>query len=111
MVIKFKVWLEDKKGESLLGDGRLRLLREIERTGSLNAAAEQLGLSYRDAWGRIRKLEQRLGSPVLERRIGGEGGGGSNLTPDAKKLIEKYEKIRGRTEKYACAEFSRSGLA
>ncbi|HOO55500.1 MAG TPA: LysR family transcriptional regulator [bacterium] len=92
MKIRIKIWLEDK-GRPVLGDGRLLLLKAIDETGSIQSAAKKSGVSYRHAWGQVKKLEKRLGVKLLDHTIGGKGGGGSKLTTEAKAFIEKYEAI------------------
>ncbi|GAF99801.1 unnamed protein product, partial [marine sediment metagenome] len=72
---KSKVWIE-LGGEPVFGDGKARLLRCIEKTGSLTEAAEALGMSYRGLWGRLGQMERRLGVKLVTRKAGGRGGGG-----------------------------------
>ncbi len=90
---KSKVWFE-LGGEPVFGDGKARLLRCIEKTGSLTEAAEALGMSYRGLWGRLGQMERRLGVKLVARKAGGRGGGGSQLTPTGRKLVEQYEQFR-----------------
>ncbi len=90
--IKFKVWIE-KDGEVIFSSGREKLLKEIEREGSINKAAKKLGLSYKKAWLLIKNMEDRLGFPILEKKRGGKYGGGSRLTEEGRKLLENYEKL------------------
>ena len=92
-----KVWLEDH-GEYLFGDGRARLLKEIENRGSISAAARVLGMSYRQAWEHLRKMERRLGRPLLDRRSGGRSGGGSRLTAFGHRLLEDFLRLRHEIE-------------
>lgn len=91
MQAKVKVWLETDGGSYLLGPGALRLLVAVHQTGSLKAGAKAAGLSYRGAWERIKKAEAGLGFALLERQSGGDGGGHSVLTAEAKRLIERYQ--------------------
>ena len=49
-----KLWLE-KDGKLALSDYRVRLLRLIDETGSLSEAAAAMQLSYRRAWGKLRR--------------------------------------------------------
>ena len=88
MNIQYDIWL-DNDGKAF-GEECLRLLETVEKTGSLNKAATELGMSYGCAIKTLRKCEERLGFPLLERRIGGASGGGSCLTPNAKMLLTKY---------------------
>ncbi len=92
MKLRVKIWLEED-GQPVFGDGRLKLLREIHNTGSITAATEKLGVSYRHAWGEIRKIEQRLGFKLVDTQTGGRGGGGASLTPRAINFLQSYEKI------------------
>ena len=88
-----KVWLE-LDGRPVFGDGKLTWLELIERTGSLRAAAEALGMSYRGLWGRLREMERRLGIPLVARKVGGHGGGGTQLTAAAGDLVRRYRRFR-----------------
>ncbi len=91
--IKYKVWLEID-GEIIIGMGREKLLKEIDKTGSIKKAAENLGISYKKAWEYLRAMENRLGKKLVETRKGGKSGGGSILTPYAKKLVKDFEKVQ-----------------
>jgi molybdate transport system regulatory protein len=92
--VQYKLWLESISGEGIIGEGKVRLLKEIGLRGSLSAAAEALGLSYRKAWGDIRKAEALLGYPLTEKRRGGKEGGSSILTPQAVRLLDAYDALR-----------------
>ncbi len=95
---KVKVWLESDSGAYVLGPGALQLLIEVHQTGSLKAGAKASQLSYRAAWDRLKKAEQALGFALLERRSGGEGGGSSALTTQAKELVERYQSFTQNLE-------------
>lgn len=97
MKIGYKVWL-DHHGKAF-GDGPYELLERVKQTKSLNQAVGQMGMSYSKAWRLIRALEQRLGFPLLERKVGGQLGGGSWITPQAKELMNHYQKFRRDVEK------------
>ncbi len=51
-------------------------------------------MGYRSMWGRLRKMEKRLGKPLLERHKGGAEGGHSDLTSEAVEMIEKFKRLR-----------------
>lgn len=87
---RFKLWLEID-GRVAMSDYRARLLEEVRRSGSLAAAAEAMGLSYRRAWGKVRELEAHLGCAVMQSEKGGSHGGGSHLTPQGEDLLRRYE--------------------
>jgi molybdate transport system regulatory protein len=92
MKIAYKVWL-DQKGKAF-GDGPYELLKGVEETQSLHRTANQMGMSYSKAWRLIQTMEGRLGFALLERIVGGKSGGGSRITPQAKKLIKHYGRFR-----------------
>lgn len=89
MKLHYKLWLENEQGK-VFGDGPLDILNRIERTGSLRQAALEINMSYSQAWNLIKDLEKKLGFKLLRRKIGGESGGGSDLTERARELRGKY---------------------
>lgn len=91
-----KIWLE--QNGKVFGEGPYRLLVRVERTGSLNKAAAEIGMSYNKAWQLMRTIEGRLGFPLLERRAGGVSGGGSEVTPQARQLMRRYSALREELE-------------
>lgn len=104
-VARSKVWLE-VDGQPFLGDGRYRLLRAVDRSGSINAAARELGLSYRKVWTQLQAMEASAPFPLLERRTGGKGGGETRLTPAIRELLKSYDELRrqARLETDRCFE-------
>ncbi|MFH1538598.1 MAG: winged helix-turn-helix domain-containing protein [bacterium] len=100
MDVKLKIWIEEK-GEPVLGGGRLKLLKAIGESGSLKAATEKLDISYRHAWGQIKKMENRLGFKLIAPRTGGQNGGGSTLTADAKRIVRAFESLQRDVNRYA----------
>jgi molybdate transport system regulatory protein len=77
-------------GESLFGPGTFDLLVLVDETGSLHQAAKLMGMSYNKAWRAMRQAEDHLGVKLLARRTGGADGGGSVLTEDGVKLMERF---------------------
>jgi molybdate transport system regulatory protein len=71
-----------------------RLLRRISETGSLTEASRQLGISYRNAWGRIKRVESITGTKILDSSSGGAAGGGSKLTPEGLALFKEFRRTR-----------------
>lgn len=91
-----KVWLDS--GGKAFGEGPDNLLRRVAACGSLNKAAAEMRMSYRKAWLMLRDIERRLGYPLLVRKVGGVSGGGSQLTPEARDLMKRYEAFRQELE-------------
>lgn len=105
LVIKSKIWIEDQDGNMVFGSGRLRILTAIEDQGSILAAAKELHMSYRAVWGKIKATEERLGQPLLSRRVGGAQGGGSELTPLGKALVKRFRQLQKLTQNKADSIF------
>lgn len=85
--IRVHLWLETSEGV-FFGTGRALLLTKIEEYGSLKKAAEDLGMSYRAAWGKIRRTEDVLGVKLIAQN--GCKKGGHRLTKHGLLLKEKY---------------------
>ncbi len=64
----------------------------VDRLGSIQRAAEEFGMSYRHAWGAIKKIEKRAGFKILDRKLGGKEGG-ARLTPKGKEFIGKVDSL------------------
>jgi molybdate transport system regulatory protein len=105
LAIKSKIWIEDENGEVVFGSGRLRILNAVAEHGSILGAAKELNMSYRAVWGKIKATEERLGQPLVARREGGARGGGSELTPLGKALVERFRQLQTLTETSADSLF------
>jgi molybdate transport system regulatory protein len=90
--VRSKVWLE-YEGKPILGEGRISILRAIQAYGSILQAAKATGVSYRKVRGAIRDMERAVGRPLVQSFRGGEQGGGAELTPVARDLMDSYEKV------------------
>lgn len=96
---RFKLWLSSKDIEGVFGDGKWRLLKAVESTGSLSAASKSLRISYRKAWGDLNKAQDALNIALVEKQRGGNTGGQTFLTGEGKKWVKAYTKFRGDIEK------------
>ena len=102
----FKFWLETDRGY-VFGEGPFEILSKVQEIGTLSGAAKALKMSYRQAWGMIKEIENELGEPLLKTRKGGVSGGGSaELTEASLALLGKYSKT-----KQELAEFSKRIIA
>ncbi len=97
--IRSRIWIEVDE-HVFLGEGRVRLLKAIEETGSLSKAAKQLQMSYKKAWKLIDSVNKSTEKPVIITSIGGKNGGGAELTPYGKSLITTFEDINHGCWKY-----------
>jgi molybdate transport system regulatory protein len=97
MRLVYKVWLD--RGGKAFGEGPYRLLKLVEKTGSLNQAATEMKMSYRKAWLTVHAIEERLGFLLLDKHAGGHAGGGSTITPEGAEFIKHYEQFREEVKK------------
>jgi molybdate transport system regulatory protein len=76
-----------------IGPGKVAVLEEIGRSGSISAAGRALKMSYRRTWELVEELNRTLGNPVVQTAAGGSGGGGAVLTPVGQAVISSYRAI------------------
>jgi molybdate transport system regulatory protein len=93
------LWLEGN-GARFFGPGPVELLQLIEDTGSINQAARKMGMSYKKAWEIVSRLNEKMGSPMVITATGGEKGGGSTISEEAKQMIAWYNSLRERFRKF-----------
>lgn len=90
---KYSIRIRIHKGRRGFGPGVAQLLKGVKDTGSLSRAASVMSMSYTKAWNSIHNVEDEFGFALLTRKIGGESGGGSNLTAEGEELLNKFEKM------------------
>jgi molybdate transport system regulatory protein len=69
-------------------DKRFDILRRIGEGGSISEAARRAGVSYKAAWQAIETLGNLAGTPMVDKAVGGSGGGGTLLTPAGRRVLE-----------------------
>jgi len=105
--LNYKFWIETEQGISILGEGKWKLLKAIERHGSLKAAVDEMGYAYRQTWQNIKDIEEKLGFALIEKSRGGEKGGQTILTEKGKKVIEFFDRLYGETHPFIEFEFGK----
>ncbi len=88
-----------KNKKFLLSNGRAKLLKVIDETGSLTKSASRMKMSYRDAWGRIQKINKAVGTDVVVSERGGREGGRTALTEAGKNILKIYLEKEKMVEK------------
>ena len=96
--LDYKIWLADINGNGILGDGKWRMLKLIAEKGSLKAACDELGYTYRRTWGNIKKIENFFGFPLLEKHRGGAEGGSMILTEEGRLLVKAFNKFHSNAD-------------
>ncbi len=94
---RMHMWLEIKD-DMLMGLGRVQLLERIDRYGSLNKAASSMGMSYRAAWGRMKKTEEMLGKALVD-KIGPKKE--YHLTKFGHQVVRIFREWQEDVERYA----------
>jgi len=102
-----KLWLE-MDGKRWFGPGPVELLEYIELTGSINQAAKKMEMSYKKAWEIVNHLNSITRRPLVITATGGEKGGGSTISDEARELIEYYRQLRLRFKKFLDEETERA---
>ena len=87
--VEGRLWLATTD-RPFLGHGRIELLRQIDRTGSISKAAKAMKMSYKAAWDAVDAMNNLAERPLVERVTGGKGGGGTRLTPYGKEVVETF---------------------
>lgn len=99
---RFRIMMD---GEIALGPGKVDLLEAIGRTGSISAAARDIGLSYRRAWNMVDTMNHCFKKPLVERTKGGAGGGGAQLTALGRTVIDQYRSMETKATKTVQTEW------
>ena len=90
ITVRAKLWIEID-GKPFFGEGRFKLLKGIDKHGSINQAAKAAGIPYRRAWSYLHAMEDRLGIKLIVTQTGGYNGGGTVLSMEAKEFLKRYE--------------------
>ncbi len=72
-------------------DKRIDILKRIGEVGSISEAARSANVSYKAAWQALETLSNLAGSALVEKAVGGSGGGGARLTQAGLQLLEAAE--------------------
>ena len=89
------------KEKVFMGPGVLMLLDNVVATGSVKEACRITGISYSKAWIIFNLAEQELGYPLILRRHGGAGGGGSVVSEAGLRMLDKYVEAKSKINDYA----------
>lgn len=76
-----------------ISDKRLEVLRRVAETGSISQAARDVGISYKAAWQAIDTLSNLSRQTLVERTVGGSGGGGARITPQGLQLLALADEL------------------
>lgn len=83
----------DLDASGRIGPGKILLLEQIQRSGSISAAGRAMEMSYKRAWDLVDEVNRICRQAAVERQTGGKNGGGAVLTPFGLSLVARYRKI------------------
>ena len=86
--------------EPIFGPGRLQLLEQIEKTGSINQAAKNMSMSYKKAWKMISSMNEQAIKPLVLMQTGGSSGGGAVVTEEGREIMLYYQTLHKRFETF-----------
>jgi molybdate transport system regulatory protein len=89
------------KDERAIGPGKADLLEAIARTGSISAAAKQMGMSYSRAWTLVDTMNRYFKEPLVEAATGGAHGGGARVTKSGEDVLTCYRALQAELDKVA----------
>jgi molybdate transport system regulatory protein len=87
-----------------IGPGRADLLAAIAHTGSISAAAREMGMSYRRAWLLVEAINNGFRRPLVETLTGGRSGGGARVTDLGAEVLRRYRAIESRAARSVAPE-------
>ncbi|KAA2238498.1 LysR family transcriptional regulator [Chitinophaga agrisoli] len=100
------LWLEHN-GKRFFGPGPVELLERIAETGSIKQAAKAMGMSYKKSWDLITNLNNLSEKPFVITSTGGEKGGGSTISEEARQMIAYHRQLRLRFREFLEQETAR----
>lgn len=83
-------WIVDENNNIIIGNGRAKILENIEKTGSINQAAKSMKMSYKAVWSKIKTTEKNLNTTLVHT----DRKEGSRLSKEGKELLEKYRLLK-----------------
>lgn len=101
--VEVRLWIQEAEGP-FLGIGKIWLLENIRKTGSITNAAKEMKMAYRQAWQLVEEMNQRSEHPLVEKILGGKGGGGARLTQAGEKAIIVFYEVEKRIKGFALKE-------
>ncbi len=84
------------KDHPAMGPGKAQLVALIDSTGSISAAAREMGMSYRRAWQLVDALNASFKKPVVVTAVGGKRGGGAMVTEFGRELVAQFRAMEDR---------------
>ena len=84
------------RARATMGPGKAELLSHIEATGSISAAAREMGMSYRRAWQLVEAMNRDFATPLVTTETGGRRGGGARVTELGQEALRQFRRMELR---------------
>jgi molybdate transport system regulatory protein len=94
-------------GSPAMGPGKAELIERIAQSGSISAAARDMGMSYRRAWQLVEALNATYREPVVQTAVGGQRGGGASVTSFGRRLAEQFRAMEDKASEAIAADLKR----
>jgi molybdate transport system regulatory protein len=88
--LKSSQWIVDEDDNAIIGKGRMEILDNIEKTGSINQTAKMMKMSYKAVWSKIKATEKYLNTVIVH----SDRKEGSRLSKEGKQLLEKFRLLK-----------------
>lgn len=90
--LKSSYWIVNERNQIVIGKGRMEILENIEKTGSINQAAKVMKMSYKAVWSKIKFTEKHLNTKIVD----ADKKTGTRLTSKGKNLLENYRRLNDK---------------
>lgn len=94
-------------GNPAMGPGKAELVSRIEATGSISAAAREMGMSYRRAWQLAEAINASFAEAVIVTAVGGKKGGGAAVTEYGRQLVAQFHAMEEKASVAIADDLSR----
>ena len=88
--LKSKHIIVDENDQIIMAEGRMAILENIEKSGSINQAAKNMKMSYKSVWSKIKSTEKHLNMKI----VNADRKKGTCLSREGKALLEKYRRLK-----------------
>ena len=99
--VRAKVKLTLCTDDRFFGPGVCELLEWIRETGSIQAAAARMEMSYSKAWKILNHAEETMETELITRVSGGRNGGSSTLTGAGENAVREFREMEAKLSAYA----------
>jgi molybdate transport system regulatory protein len=90
--LKSSQWIVYENNNIIIGEGRAKILENIEKTGSMNQASKLMKMSYKAVWSKIKATEKHMNACIVHT----DRKEGSRLSQTGRDLLAKYKLLKAQ---------------